>query len=98
MTYDEIISLGWKDRHTRRGRDKVNTFVFEAPGYDYHIMSAILNYEEGLDQLMIKCVPEETKSNEWENSECHFYGLVKTSTELEKLMMQLGIIEYKNEP
>jgi hypothetical protein len=97
MTYADIIALGWKDRwpEKKAKKDKHTTFVFEAPGYDYHIMSVHLNHEDDFHLVMIKCVPEGTKVNEWENSECHFYGDLKTKEELEKVMMFLGIIEYK---
>jgi hypothetical protein len=98
MTYDDIIALGWKDRFPGKDSHKERNldFVFENPGYDYHIMSVFLNYRGDMHQVMINCVPEKTDHNEWGNSECHFYGNLKTKEELEKVMMYLGIIEYKS--
>jgi len=92
MTYEEAISLGWKDRDNDPSH---NTFVFEAEGFDYHIMSIHFNYQDDFDLVMIKCVPEKTTHNIWENSECHFYGQLKTKQELYLVMQLVGVIEYK---
>lgn len=92
MTYDEVIELGWKDRWPKR-KGKSYTFVFESPGYDYHIMSVSFDMD-GFEIVMINCVPEKTDHNEWENSECHFYGELKTKDELHLIMRLIGIIEY----
>lgn len=102
MNYDEVISLGWKDRHPGSARNtNTKTFFFEAPGFDYHIMSVTFGVIEDdgfFDQIMINCVPEKTTVNEWENSETHFYGQIKTKHELELVMQFIGIIKYPLPP
>lgn len=102
MNYDEVISLGWKDRHPGSARNtNTKTFFFEAPGFDYHIMSVTFGVIENdgfFDQIMINCVPEKTTVNEWENSETHFYGQIKTKHELELVMQFIGIISCSLPP
>lgn len=61
MTTEDIISLGWKEMYSKR-------FIHEENGFDYRIMSMIS------DNVLIKCVPQGTTSNIWDNSETHFYG------------------------
>lgn len=99
MTYGDVISLGWEDRWPgKKPKKEMKSFVFHSPGYDYHIMSVCFDMEEDngiYDHIMINCVPENTKKNEWENSECHFYGYVKTKEELSLVMQFVGIINYE---
>lgn len=95
MTYNEIISLGWKDRHPGSNKKEYATFIYEAEGFDYHIMSVTFGVGRGFDSVLIKCVPKETVSNEWENSETHFYGNLKTKEELDLVMQLVGITHYK---
>ena len=99
MTYEDVISLGWQDRWPSKKEKKgMKSFVFPSPGYDYHIMSICFDMDEDdgvYDQVMIKCTPEGTKKNEWENSECNFYGYVKTKEELSLVMQFVGVIKYE---
>lgn len=98
MEYNDVISLGWKDRHPDSKRENSATFVYEADGFDYHIMSVHFGIEEEdgvFDTVMINCVPKDTESNEWENSETHFYGDVKTKEELDLVMQLIGITKYR---
>jgi hypothetical protein len=97
ITYNDIIELGWNDRHPNSDRPKNlicnKTFVFPSEeGYDYYIMG-IYKYSDDEDIYLtqIKCVPESTDHNEWENSECHFYGYLQTKEELKVVMRQLEI-------
>jgi len=97
MTYEDIVSLGWKDIHQKQDRTNHATFVYEAAGFDYHIMSAAFNVQEDdgvFTTVMINCVPENQHSNIWENSETHFYGDLKTKQELYLVMQFLGIVKY----
>jgi len=100
ITYDEVLALGWNDRHPNSNRPKDlilnNTFVFPSEeGFDYHIMG-IYKYSEDEDLfvLHIKSVPEDTQSNEWENSECHFYGFIRSAIDLQMVMQMIEVVEY----
>lgn len=94
MKHEEILKLGWVDRHPNSINKNNPTFIFEAKGFDYHIMSVAFNYEGNFHLVMIQCVPEKTESNEWENSETHFYGQIKEVSELKDIMRFIGVIEY----
>ncbi len=97
MTYEEVISLGWIDRDTKkRNKQPHYTFEFPAdPGFDYHIMMVVFDYGEGFCLLMIKCVKAGTTCNEWENSDNEFYGQIKKKEELDLVMQLVGVTEYK---
>lgn len=100
MTYEDVISLGWKNRYPTSKIRKSGSFVYEAEGYDYHIMSVAFGIEEDdgvFEQVMIKCVPKETKCNVWENSETHFYGQLKTKEELDLVMQLVGVTKYRGQ-
>ena len=91
MNIKEIEDLGWH----KDSEDGLNfTFTFAAKGFDYHIMSVSLNFEGDFSLVMIKCLPEKTKSNIWENSETNFYGQLKHIDDLNNVMRFIGIIEY----
>lgn len=98
MTHKEVLSLGWKNRHRFLKNTRNVTYSFkEGEEYDYWIMSVVFNkeYEDGrFDGVMINLVPKDTECNEWENSETHFYGDLKTKEELHIVMRLLSIIKY----
>lgn len=97
MTYEDVVSLGWVDRYPNSKRENSSTFVYEAEGFDYHIMSVHFGMEEDdgiFDLVIINCVPKDIESNEWENSETHFYGQLKTKQELDIVMQLVGITKY----
>ena len=98
MTYNEVIGLGWKDRHPESKNNLMKDFVYEAEGFDYHIISVCFNQQEDdgvFELVMINCVPEKTNCNVWGDSETHFYGQIKTPQELDLIMQFLGIKKYK---
>lgn len=96
MNYEDVISLGWKNRHPNSKNETTKTFVFEAEGFDYHIMSVSFGCgnDTSFDLIMINCVSKDTDHNEWENSETHFYGEIKTKEELSLIMQFIGIVAY----
>jgi hypothetical protein len=100
MTYEDIISLGWKDRHPSDTDKKHSTFVYESlKGFDYHIMSAHLGMEEDdgiYDMISIGSVPEKCHTNIWDNSDVCFNGWLKTKDELNLVMQFVGVIKYED--
>lgn len=98
ITYEDVLELGWKPRHEKGTRENFPDFEFPEPGYDYHIMAIhMVGFEEDKGQLVtINCVPEETAFNEWENSDCHFFGWIKTKEDLRRVMGFVGVIEYQS--
>ena len=53
-------------------------------------------FDEDVYQAMINVVDENCDHNEWENSECHFYGFLKTKQDLHTIMRFLEIIDYNS--
>ena len=97
MTYEEVIALGWQDRHPNSKSTSTRDFIFEAgEGFDYHIMSIGFGCgdDDTFDVVMINCVPEKTVCNVWENSETHFYGELKKKEELDLVMQFIGVTKY----
>ncbi len=97
MEYADVISLGWEDRNPENKNEHTKTFIYEADGFDYHIMSVGFGCgdDTSFDLIMINCVPQETVSNIWENSETHFYGEIKTKQELDITMQLVGVTQYR---
>jgi len=96
MTNEEIIALGWKEMHPGSKGDNMKSFIYEAEGFDFHIMSVGFGMGEDttFDVIMINCVPKDTTCNIWENSETHFYGDLKKKEELDLVMQFIGVTKY----
>jgi len=97
MIYEDLYELGWRDRDTKKPvygpiKKQIESFSLIDDG-DKWIMAFCL-FRDGSYQAMINAVDENCDHNEWENSECHFYGFIKTKEDLRTVMRFLGIIEY----
>lgn len=94
MTPEDVISLGWKERHNDSWKDPTQTFFYPTePQYDQFIMSVSFVKKEMRHTVMINLVPHDCTFNEWENSETHFYGRLETKDDLLMIMKFLDIIE-----
>lgn len=91
MTYDDVIELGWNPRHKN---DKTTFWMIDEVQNKW-LMSVVFNMDcDGFDQVGINVVDENCDHNEWENSECHFYGFIKTKEDLNTVMRFLEIKQY----
>lgn len=93
MTHENIIELGWINRH-KKTKQSLQTFFYKTEYGGKWIMAIFKPETNGLHQTTIKFVDDEVNHNEWENSECHFYGYLKTKEDLIMIMRFVGIIEY----
>jgi len=98
MIYEDLYELGWADRDAKKSvygpvKKKMESFSLIDEDGSKWIM-AFCSYDEDSYQAMIKILDEDCDHNEWENSECHFYGFIKTKEDLRTVMRFLGIIEY----
>lgn len=94
ITYEEVIALGWIDRHGDGKPEPNNTFRIEEEHGRHIMMIWFKPDEDGLHTCMLKWADEDVKVNEWENSDPAFYGLIKTVEDLKNIMRYCGVIEY----
>lgn len=95
MTYEEIIELGWKDQHPNSKSPGIQTFYFAANGDRFIMSVSPIIPEYGTHQVIIHYVDKKVRVNEWENSECWFYGSLKTKEDLSNIMRYTNIIAYE---
>lgn len=96
MTYEHLYELGWKYEYNDKPIGKIhkqNESFYIKEDKCRWIMGL---YFTGKDDysVMINWVDETVTFNEWENSDTHFYGNIKTKEDLQTVMRFLGIIEY----
>ena len=95
MTYEDLKELGWmyewKDEPFGKIHMQSEGFFIKEEECRW-IMSIYLTREDDY-LVMIKYVDKSVTFNEWENSECHFYGNIKTKEDLKMIMRFLAIID-----
>lgn len=98
MIYEDLYELGWQDRDSKKPvygpvKKQMESFSLTDEVGNIWIMAFFL-FEDDLYQAMIRLVDEKCDHNEWENSECHFYGFLKTKEDLTMIMRFVDILEY----
>lgn len=93
MTIDDILSLGWKDRHPGN-MGKTQTYRYDEEECHYLMSFHVKGENDGTHAIMINYVDKDVTVNEWETSETWFYGHLKAKEDLKNIMRYLSIIDY----
>lgn len=94
ITYEEVISLGWKDRWGKKETKGINTFKISEENGKHMLGITFKPDEDGFFMCHVVWVDKKVKVNEWENCDPEFYGVIKTKEDLHYIMRLTGVIEY----